>query len=67
MPIRTLNLSAIGDFFVISGNGIMNIWSRDTPQDYSFSNFIYYSREETKNTVLAAVLKTKQNLGSIKQ
>lgn len=63
MPIRNLNLSAIGDFFVISGPGLMSVWSRDSPTDYSFSNFIYYSTEE-KTSLLAAVIKQKK-LGNI--
>ena len=64
MPVRNLNLSTIGDFLAISGDGIFSVWSRDNPTDCSFSNFLYYSRAETKN-IYAAILKQKPTLGSI--
>jgi hypothetical protein len=58
MPIKNLNLSPIGDFFSISGDGVMSIWTRDSLNDYSYSNFMYFSREESKN-ILATLIKQK--------
>ncbi len=57
-PIKNLNMSPIGDFFALSGNGVMSVWSRDSPSDYSYSNFVFYSREENKN-IFAAIIQQK--------
>jgi len=35
-------LSPIGDFFVMSGSGFLTIWIRDTPTDFTFSQFVYF-------------------------
>jgi hypothetical protein len=63
LPIRNLCVSPIGDFFVISGDGVLSLWGRDNEGSSSFSNLILYTREEQK-IILAAVLK-KINLGNI--
>ncbi|CDW90006.1 wd-40 repeat-containing protein [Stylonychia lemnae] len=65
MPIRNLNMSPIGDFFAISGDGLLSVWTRDGPNIYSYSNAIYYSREENAK-ILASIIKQK-DLGTIVQ
>jgi len=56
MPIRNLNMSSIGDFFAISGDGLLSLWTRDGPNIFSYSNAIYYSREENAK-ILATIIK----------
>ena len=63
MPIRNLNVSPLGDFLSISGNGILSVWTRDGDHAHSYSNFIYYSKEENKN-IMAAIIK-QQPIGNI--
>eukprot|EP00347_Sterkiella_histriomuscorum_P004436 403360465 len=65
MPIKNLNMSPIGDFFAISGEQVLSIWTRDGQNNFSYSNAIYYSSENDIK-VLAAVIKQKE-LGSIIQ
>jgi hypothetical protein len=50
-------MSPIGDFFCISGDGHLSIWGRDNEASTSFSNFIYYSREEQKNLISGVMKK----------
>jgi len=58
MPIKNLNMSSIGDFFSISGDGLLSLWTRDGPNIFSYSNAIYYSREENAK-ILATIIKQK--------
>ena len=63
IPVRNLDISPIGDFFAISGDGFFSIWNRDNPSIFSYSNLFYYSKEQNKN-VLASVVK-EAPLGNI--
>lgn len=65
MPVRNINISAIGDFFAISGDGFMSVWNKDSPQLMSYSNLIYYSQKENKN-VLANIIK-QISIGNVVQ
>ena len=56
MPIKNLCLSPIGDFMCISGDGVMSIWGRDSEALGSFSNMIYYSRDEVKG-IMSSIIK----------
>lgn len=53
--VRNLSLSEIGDFFSMSGDGFMTVWVRDTPTDYSYSQFIYYSRDDPKGVIASII------------
>ena len=35
----------------MSGDGFMTFWIRDTPNDYSYSQFVYYSRDDPKGVI----------------
>lgn len=53
--VRNLSISQIGDFFSMSGDGFLTVWVRDTPTDFSYSQFVYQSREEPKNVVAQVI------------
>lgn len=53
--VRNLSISPIGDFVSMSGEGFMTVWVRDTPSDFSYSQFVYFSKEEVKG-VMATVI-----------
>lgn len=55
LPIRNLNLSAMGDFFSISGDGILSVWGIDSESLGSYSNLILYTKEDTKNILAASI------------
>lgn len=59
---RNLSMSQIGDFISMSGDGFLTVWNRDTPNDYSYSPFVYYSREDPKG-IMASVIMHKPNFG----
>jgi hypothetical protein len=40
----------------------MTVWIRDTPNDFSYSQFVYYSRDEPKN-IMATVILQKPTFG----
>jgi len=63
--VRNINLSPIGDFICMTGYNVLTIWSRDSEAVQSFSNVLYYSKEEPKD-VFASVIKQKE-LGIIVQ
>jgi hypothetical protein len=65
MPIRNISLSPIGDFMVLSGQHLLTVWSRDSETLQSFSNIIYYSKEEAKG-IMASVIKQIE-LGDVMQ
>lgn len=64
MQVRNLSVSRIGDFLAMSGDGFLTVWVRDTPVDFSYSQFVYHSREDTKG-VIAQVLRQDVTLGSV--
>jgi hypothetical protein len=66
LDVRNLSMSPIGDFFSMTGDGFMTVWIRDTPTDFTYSQFVYHSREDTKG-IIAQVIKQLPTLGSIIQ
>lgn len=64
--MRNLSISQIGDFFTFSGDGIFSVWVRDTPTDFTFTQFVHHSRGDTKG-VIAQVIQQDETLGSVIQ
>jgi hypothetical protein len=50
----------------MSGDGFMTVCVRDTPTDFTYSQFVYHSRNETKG-VIASVIHQDPNMGSVMQ
>lgn len=63
--MKNISMSPIGDFFCISGNGVMSVWGRNNEASTSFSNYIHYSKEESKD-LISGIMK-KVALGNIIQ
>lgn len=61
--VKNISMSPLGDFFCISGDGVMSIWGRDNEASTSFYNFMHYSNEECKE-LISGIMK-KINLGNI--
>ena len=62
--MRNLSISQIGDFFCLTSDGVMTVWIRDTPTDFSYSQFVYYSREDPKGAI-ASVIKHQPTMGNV--
>lgn len=50
----------------MSGTGFLTVWIRDTPTEFTYSQFIYHSKEDTKG-VIAQIIKQDKSLGDILQ
>ena len=48
-------MSSLGDYFSISGDGILSVWGRDSESLGSYSNLILYTKEESKNILAASI------------
>jgi len=67
MPVKSLSFSTIGDFFLITGERVLNIWKKDETVDGFNSELMYSTKKELLIPSKTTKVLDEKDIGLIQQ